>query len=134
MIFFLKEVLKFILFFIISVQSILTNSSSIVYTIEGSTTNLTFENTDLEILLLSFRNGSLYSDYLRLEENKYVIRIRPSIIEFQIINITSSDEGFYWLRHRIPSLQLTITSKCIVTFLHVSDGILLYQSMIAVEK
>lgn len=83
---------------------------------EGSTERMTFEDTDPNMYIQSLRHGILFEDYLRSKANKYDIRLHQSNIEFQIINVTSNDSGFYWFRHVAPELELTITSKCIVTF------------------
>lgn len=99
-------------------KSILTDSIKTVhvYTVEGSTINLTFEMVpEMDI------NGNFYPD-IDFEENKndnkYDIIPRPDIIELQIKNVTINDTGLFWAYNYGDAesrVKLSITSTCIIT-------------------
>lgn len=107
---------NFILFLIISDQSILTESVITVYTAEGQTVNLTFSMISSEIDV-SFNKIYIYHniDHKKVNTKKYDMVLHPNILEFQIINLTTKDTGIYWLDDRGLSdsltLDLHVTSK-----------------------
>ncbi|CAG2208416.1 unnamed protein product [Mytilus edulis] len=97
-------------------QSILSDStcSSITsYATEGSTINLTFNNEKYEYpgLRLFTRNKGerIFSS---VNASKYDIKVHPPVTEFQIINVTASDKGYYWYRWRkLRGIELNITNR-----------------------
>lgn len=98
----------------ISDQSITTDSRMTVYTVEGSTTNLTFM---IESLLDVRTQKDHFYRGIKSDAIKYMYDIffRPNIIEFHITNVTANDTGFYWIDlDQLYELQLSITSMCIV--------------------
>ena len=108
-------------------QSILIEPNSIVnkvYTVEGSTLNLTFK--DIVPLMHIRSNGNEYyvGDYVRFETKKYDSILRPNIIEFQMTNVTANDTGFYWIDYLdlVSTLQLSIISMYVVTCYMILPG------------
>lgn len=101
----------------LSDQCILTDSKIItVYTVEGSTMNLTFK-FDPGLYFKSYRNRYKLRRYIKSEEKKYDIILRPNITEIQMKNVTANDTGLYWVLYegQLPAFQLSISSMYIVT-------------------
>lgn len=109
----------FVLFKTISEQSILTDSDITFYTTEGSTINLTL-NISEQGTYFGFKGYGYNKHGGRVNTNKYDIVERPNVLEFQIINITASDKGFYWFDNWSPTyeLELKITSMAIITYIY----------------
>lgn len=101
----------------ISDRSILTGPSIEFYGTEGSTINIIPKNNRIETWLKK-RHKNGYGSR-RVNISKYDIVTRPSVIEFQIVNVTAGDKGFYWFTQRYFSIDgysfnLNITSMLIV--------------------
>lgn len=85
----------------LSDQSILTDSKIItLYTVKGSTVNLTFK-----IDTLAYRNSYQILKFKRSEAKKYDITLRPNITEFQMKNVTANDTGVYWIIIKVKHMQ-----------------------------
>ncbi|CAG2208420.1 unnamed protein product [Mytilus edulis] len=101
-------------------QSILSDStcSSITsYATEGSTINLTFSNEKHEYRWygLYTRNNEGTEIFSKVNASKYDIKVHPPVSEFQIINVTASDKGYYWYSwHKLYEIELNITNLFIV--------------------
>lgn len=100
-----------ILLKIISDKSIHTDSNITVYTIEGSTVNLTFKSISTDIYFS--KDGTSYQ---RVETKRNDIIVVPDVFEFQITNVTANDTGLYSILNSGVSsrIRLNITSKFIV--------------------
>lgn len=83
-----------------------------VYTVEGSTINITSISSLFLEMEVSFNKKNIYFDghFISGKTQKYDVVLHS---DFLLENVTERDIGYYWLRPRIPELELelNITSK-----------------------
>ncbi|CAC5421328.1 HMCN [Mytilus coruscus] len=94
-------------------KSMLTDANITIYTTEGSTVNLTLKS--IASVLSLRKDGKRYTYYDMPAEGviigQYGMILRPDILEFQIINVTANDTGFY----SIGYLEVSLTSRLTIT-------------------
>ncbi|CAG2185956.1 unnamed protein product [Mytilus edulis] len=91
-------------------QALLTDAIFKFYTTEGSTMNFTVK-TNSTHTYFRYRGEKRSRDYQLVKSNRYDIVLRPNILEFQIINVTASDEGFYWFNYLYGSIRYQFELK-----------------------
>lgn len=74
--------------------------------------NLTFDLINIDIDFSIKKRKRFYNiDSRKVKTKDYDYKLRPDVLEFQLINGTENETGYYWFDGRSKTLKLKINCK-----------------------